>query len=240
MTVVTTILLYQGVLLRSDTSHLTGTLLMVPALVVMTATVLPRLFGAQRRVTVAVAGAAVIVASFALLPYKAFAWTSVRSAAEAPYLDRQQLAAGSRPAAPATLAGRRVGAGLDGASECCQNSPVSMPDFVHLMNRIHAIIGDRTAYVADFHSAYPGLVYFLADLDPAPVLFDKYMTILNEPQLTAYMAYFRASVLPDTQAVLTTSLRTPEARYFLQRYPSARRITLSYAGEPYYVLLRRD
>ncbi|HEX3711244.1 MAG TPA: hypothetical protein VHV09_00500, partial [Trebonia sp.] len=42
-TVITTILLYQGVLLRSDVSHLTGTLLMVPALVVITGAVLPRL-----------------------------------------------------------------------------------------------------------------------------------------------------------------------------------------------------
>jgi len=206
----------------------------------MTATVLPRLFGAQRRVTVAVAGAAVVVASFALLPYKAFAWTSVRSAAEAPYLDRQQLASGPRPAAPATPAGTRVGAGLDGAAECCQWSPVSMPDFVHLMNRIHALIGDRAAYVADFRNAYPGLVYFAADLAPAPVSSDKYSSIMTEPELKSFLADFRVRVLAATQAVLTTSLKTPEARYFLQRYPSARRITLSYAGEPYYVLLRRN
>jgi len=238
VTVVTTILLYQGVLLRSDTSHMAGTLLMVPALVVMTATVLPRLFGAQRRVTIAVAGAALVVASFALLPYKAFEWTSVRSAAEAPYLDRQQLASGPRPSMPTTLAGRRVGAGLNGVSWCCQLTHVSMADFIHLMNRIHAIIGDRTAYVADFHSAYPGLVYFVADLAPAPVSSDKYSSIITEPQLSAYLADFRVSVLPHTQAVLATSLKEPEARFFLERYASARRITLRYAGKPYYVLLR--
>jgi len=240
VTVVTTILLYQGVLLRSDTSHMTGTLLMVPALVIMTATVLPRLFGAQRRATVAIAGAVLIVASFALLPYKAFAWTSVRSAAEAPYLDRQQLAAGPRPGPPATPAGRRVGAGLDGASQCCQGSHVSMPDFVNLMNRIHAIIGDRPAYVADFPRAYPGLVYFVANLAPAPVSSDKYSSIMTEPELKAFLADFRMRVLPQTQAVLTASLDTPEARFFLQRYATARRITLSYGGQPYYVLLRRD
>ena len=240
VTVVTTILLYQGVLLRSDTSHMTGTLLMLPALVIMTATVLPRLFGAQRRVTVAVAGAALVVASFALLPYKAFAWTSVRSAAEAPYLDRQQLASDPRPGPPTTPAGRRVGAGLDGASQCCQGSHVSMPDFLVLMNRIHAIIGDRTAYVADFPRAYPGLVYFVANLAPAPVSSDKYSSIMTEPQLKAFLADFRVRVLPQTQAVLTASLNTPEARFFLQRYATARRITLSFGGQPYYVLLRRD
>ena len=93
VTVVATILLYQGVLLRADASHLTGTLLMVPAVVIIAGVVLPRLLGAQRRATVAVVGAALIIASFALLPAQAFTWSSVRSWAEAPYLDRQQPAA---------------------------------------------------------------------------------------------------------------------------------------------------
>ena len=44
--VITTILLYQGALLRSDVSHLYGTMLAIPGLVIMTATALPRLLGA--------------------------------------------------------------------------------------------------------------------------------------------------------------------------------------------------
>lgn len=236
---VATILLYQGALLRSDTSDLTGTLLAVPGLVIMAVTVLPRLLGGRRPVTIIAAGTVLAVASFGLLPYKEFAWTSVRSVAEAPYLDRQHLAAAPRPAMPASLAGQRVGAGLADALKCCQWTGEPMAGFIALMNHIHAIIGTRTTYVADFPKAYPGLVYFEADLDPAPVLLDKTMTVLTEPQLTAYMAYFRTSVLPRTQALATASLNAPEARYFLERYPSARRITLTYANDPYYVLLRR-
>ena len=238
VTVLATALLYEGVLLRSDTSHLTGTLLMVPAMVIMTATELPRLIGARRRVTVAVAGAALIVASFTLLPHAAFARTSLRSWAEAAYLDRQRLAAAPASGTPATLAAQRVGAGLDHASLCCQGSPESMPDFIKLMERIHTIIGNRTAYVANFHGEYPGLVYFGADLNPAPVSSDPYSSIETEPELKAFLADFRTRVLPQTQAVLTFSRTTPEARLFLQRYPSARQITLRYAGQPYYVLLR--
>jgi hypothetical protein len=239
VTVLATTLLYEGVLLRSDTSHLTGTLLMVPALVIMTATVLPRLIGVQRRVTVAFAGAALVAASFVLLPHGAFARTSVRSWAEAPYLDRQRLATAPFASNPATLADQRVGAGLDHASLCCQGSPVSMPDFIRLMERIHMIIGNRTAYVANFHGEYPGLVYFGADLNPAPVSSDPYSSIETEPELKAFLADFRTRVLPQTQAVLTFSLKTPEARLFLHKYPSARQITLRYAGRPYYVLLRQ-
>jgi hypothetical protein len=238
VTVLATALLYEGVLLRSDISHLTGTLLMVPALVIMTATELPRLIGAQRRVTVVVAGAALFAASFMLLPHAAFARTGLRAWADAPYLDRQRLAAAPASETPATLAGQRVGAGLDHASVCCQGSPESMPAFIKLMERIHTIIGNRTAYVANFHGEYPGLVYFGADLNPAPVSSDPYSSIETKPELKAFLADFRTRVLPQTHAVLTFNLKAPEAQWFLQRYPSARQIKLRYANQDYFVLLR--
>jgi hypothetical protein len=240
VTVLATALLYEGALLRSDTSHLTGTLLMVPALVIITATAAPRLMGAQRRVTVTVAGVALVAASLGLLPRGALAPASMRSWSEAPYLDRQRLAGAAPAPAPTTLAGARVGAGLDGASRCCQGSLVPMPEFIRLMERIHAIIGDRPAYVASFPGEYPGLVYFVADLNPAPVSSDPYSSIETESELGAFLADFRTRVLPQTQAVLTLSASAPEARLFVQRYPGARRITLHYGGVPYYLLLRRD
>jgi hypothetical protein len=240
VTVLATALLYEGALLRSDGSHLTGTLLMVPALAVMTATVLPGLLAARRRVTVALAGAALILASFLLLPDKAFAPASVRSWAAAPFVDRQRLAALPASGKPETLAGQRVGAGLDEASRCCQGAPVPMAEFVRLMERIHAIAGNRTAYVADFPGEYPGLVYFGADLNPAPVSSDPYSSIETEAELAAFLTDFRIRVLPQTEAVLTDSLTAPEARYFLQRYPNASRISLRVAGQPYYILLRHQ
>ena len=243
-TVIVTALLYQGVLLRSDTSHLTGTLLMVPALVIVAAVALPRLLGAKRMVTVAVVGVALIAASFTLLPAKARTWPSVRTAAETPYLDRHQQRASpgaASQASPATLAAQRVGPGLDDADRCCQSSPVSMPSFIHLMEQIHAIVGHRPAYVANFHGAYSGLVYFTADLTPVPIgTFEYDGSTLTEPQFKAYLADFRARVLPRTQAVLTFDLKTAEARYFLERYPNADQIKLHYDGQDYFVLLRRQ
>jgi hypothetical protein len=239
VTVLATALLYEGALLRSDTSHLTGTLLMVPALVIMTATALPRLTGIRRRAAAVAAAAALMAASFTLLPRAAYTWAGLRSWAAAPYLDRQRLAAAPAPREPATLAAQRVGAGLDRAPRCCQGSPVPMPDFTRLMEQIHAIVGDRPAYVANFHGQYPGLVYFGADLNPAPVSSDPYSSIETEPELKAFLADFRTRVLPQTQAVLTFSRNTPEARLFLQKYPNARQVTLRYAGQPYYVLLRQ-
>ena len=97
-----------------------------------------------------------------------------------------------------------------------------MPEFVRLMQRIHTVVGDRTAYVASFHGQYPGLVYFGADLSPAPISSDPYSSLETAPQQAAFLADFRTRVLPQTQAVLTASLKAPEAGYFLRRYPGAR------------------
>lgn len=115
---------------------------------------------------------------------------------------------------------------------------MSMPDFLRLMEQIHTIVGNRTAYVANFHGQYPGLVYFGADLNPAPISSDPYSSIETEHDLRAFLTDFRTRALPQTQAVLTYTVKAPEAQSFLTRYPHARRVTLRYAGQPYYILLR--
>jgi hypothetical protein len=206
----------------------------------MAATVAPRLFGAWRPVTLAVAGAAIFCASFLLLPQGVFMPASVHSWAAAPYRDRQRLAAEPAPATPTTIAGRRAGAGLATGRQCCQAASEPMHRFIAFMNHLHAIIGNRATYVVSFPAGYPGLVYFVADLTPAPVLIDVHTMVLNMPQYGAYLANFRSSVLPGTGALVTPSLGAAEARYFRDFYPNARLITLAYRGKPLYVLLRRS
>ena len=236
---VTTILMYQGALLRSDADHLTGTLLVVPALVITLASLLPRLLGAHRRVTLVVAGTAIVVASFALLPSHVYKPSMVRAQAVAPYHDRQRLAARPTPPEPTTVAAQRVGPGLANINRCCRRGDETMGHFITLMNQIHAIVGGRTTYVVGFPGGYPGLVYFAADLNPAPVALDLRTMVFTTTQRLAYMSAFRASVLPQTQAIVTRHLRAAEVRAFLQRYPHARKVALSYLGTPYYVLLAR-
>jgi len=235
--VITTILLYQGALLRSDPAHLYGTMLATPGLVIMAATVLPRLLGAWRPVTLAVAGVAV-AASFLLLPWGTVSSASPASLAAAPYLDRQRLAAEPAPVAPTTTAGGRVGAWLAAIPLCCQGDSVPVPSLIAFMDYLHAIIGSRTTYVVSFPAAYPGLVYFVADLTPAPVPIDVHTMVMNMPQYVAYLADFQSSVLPKTGALVTPSLDAAEARYFLDRYPGAREILLSYGDQLLYVLIR--
>jgi hypothetical protein len=115
----------------------------------------------------------------------------------------------------------------------------SSQDLIALMNRLHAIVGNRVTYVVDFPYGYPGLVYFLADLRPAPIPLDPYTMVVTHLQMHHFLTVFRTSVLTRTQAVITSWLRAPEAAAFLRRYPDASRVTLRYRGRPYYVLLRR-
>jgi hypothetical protein len=235
--VITTIVLYQGALLRSDVAHLTGTFLVVPVLVVTVASLLPRLLGGRRRVTLLVAGATIVVASFALLPSHIYKPSAVRAEAVAPYQDRQRLAAAITRPAPTTLAAQRAGAGTVLSRTCCHPDPESMSQFLPLANRIHTIVGNRVTYVADFPGGYPGAIYFVADLRPAPIPMDPYTMVFTVQQRAVYMSTFRRSVLPHIQALLTAHLTAPEAQYFLRRYPQATKITLGYSGQPYYVLL---
>ena len=176
-------------------------------------------------------------ASFLLLPQSAVSPASVRSRAAAPYWDRQRPAAEPAPATPMTIAGQRVGVGLAAARQCCQAASVPMPRFISFMNQLHAIIGNRTTYVVSFPAGYPGVVYFVADLTPAPVPIDVHTMVMNSPQYRAYLAAFRSSVLPRTGAMVTSSLGAAEARYFRNFYPDARVITLTYLDRPVYVLI---
>jgi hypothetical protein len=184
------------------------------------------------------AGAALFCASFLLFPYNAVKPFTLTASAAAPLRDRLSLAAEDAPRTPTTVAGQRAGPGLASAPSCCQGQSEPMPQFVQLMDAIHQVVGNRTTYVVDFLSGYPGVIYFMADLAPANTPLDFDTMVLTEPQAAAYMANFRTNVMPQTYALVTTSRGADEARYFLGAYPRVRTITLKFAGEPYYVLLR--
>jgi hypothetical protein len=239
--VVTTILLYQGTMLRADANHLTGTLLAVPLLVVAAATVLPRLLGLRPRSAVGLAGVLIFAASLLLLPVRAYAPWNMGDQAAAPTLDRSRLAATRVLPAPDTLAAQRVGAGVWARPACCETFSEPMKDFLELASRLHAIIGNRTTYVYNFMAGYTGVIYFVADLRPAPVPLDLRTMVFTEQQKLSYLSTFRSSVLPRTQALVTDDLRVAEVTAFERRYPHYQRIELMWhhlqGGTPYWVLL---
>jgi hypothetical protein len=236
---VTAILLYQGAMLRSDGDHLAGTELFVPLLVIAVATILPRQLGGRRLATLATAGVALFAASFLLLPFSAYKLSSIGGQAEAPYLDGQQLAAEKVPVTPPTVAAERVGAGLWKRSSCCQSyhRTESMSGFIKLMNELHTLVGNRVTYVDSVTDGYPGIVYFAADLRPAPVPLDLRTMVFTEKANAVYKATFRRSVLPKVQAIVTNDLLAPEVREFRLYYKHWEPIRLPTFGPRYWLLL---
>jgi len=235
--VLTTILLYQGAMLRADPQHLTGTLLVLPALIVAGATALPRLMGGRRLVTLVLAGAVLVGGSLALIPLRTYRPATLAAEARAPWADRQKLAGLPATAPPATLAAQRVGAGLWASPACCNRHSEPMSAFLRLGNELHRLIGNRATYVVSFEGGYPGMLYFIADLRPAPFPLDFDTMVLNAAQARAYEKNFRTDVLPHTQAIVTRSRGATEAKAFLDRYPHAVETWLPYRNSRLWVLL---
>jgi hypothetical protein len=117
-----------------------------------------------------------------------------------------------------------------------------MSEFVKLANQLHAIIGNRVTYVQNFMAGYSGIIYFVADLRPAPVPLDLRTMVFTKQQARRYLATFRRRVLPETQALVTDDLHTGEVKAFEQRHPRYQRIVLLWHHHwrhphPYWVLL---
>jgi hypothetical protein len=226
---VTTILLYQGAMLRADADHITGTMLVVPFMVISVATVLPRALGGRRWYTLGLAGALIFAASFLLLPVKSYTFRSISAQAQAPARDRQRLAAEKVLPTPSILADQRVGAGLwDRPSGCCQSFTEPMTNFTELATQIHEIVGNRVTYVENFMAGYTGVIDFVADLRPAPVPLDLRTMVFTKQQEISYLNTFRISVLPKTQALITDNLLTSQVRAFVRHYPHYQLIALQW------------
>ncbi len=235
--VLTTILLYQGALLRSDADHLTGTLLLVPG---------AGSDGRQR-------AAARYSGRTGAPPWSARASSSSSppscscrrrpSGCRISVMRRRRrcsTASGSPPSRAGDPGDGRGAAGRArpvGRTDVLPADAESMRSFLTLANQIHAAVGSRTTYVVGFPAAYPGLIYFVADVRPAPVPLDLHTMVFNTRQLAVYEAYYRSYVVPRTQALVTRHLNVQDVREFRSQHPHVKIITLSYRGKPYYVLL---
>src|SRR5262249_1654266 len=87
-------------------------------------------------------------------------------------------------------------------------------------------------------AGYPGIIYFVAGLTPAPIPLDQHTMVFTEQQDLRYLSVFRHHVLPETRALVTDNYMTAEVRAFEQRYKHYQRIELRYRGSrPIWVLL---
>jgi hypothetical protein len=229
-----------GAFLRSDSSHLVNTMLAMPVASVLAVAYLPGLLGISRRLRLL---SALVLAAIplALFPLQQIANVDDRLTAPLQRFAYQSPALQWQRAAPSSVAAKRLGPVLRAPVQwCCTyyRYPVSMREFADILNRLHAAVGDRRVYVANFiEGMEPGAAYFLADLRPAPIYMEPSTMVMNETLLNRYLDYFREHI-SDVQAVVAVYPNLPEVRMFDAAYPDHQRIELPYTWGSITVLKR--
>jgi hypothetical protein len=231
---------HTGALTRSDAPHLVNTELALPAAVCIAAFELPGLLGATRGRWLG--AAAIAVAAVAVLPFTA----RVLSPAKTPDKLWRPLAARIDPpqtkpvaagVAQNTIAAKRIGNDTLASYRCCTKSRIPMAELVRFMNRLHAVVGERRAFVDYTGVVTSPVTYFLADLRPAPFRQDYGTMVLNDRIRRTWLAWFRAHVA-DTEAVITTSAGRTVPRIWAAANPGHRTVTVPWAGRRVLVMLR--
>lgn len=230
-----------GAFLRSDGSHLVNTLLATPVALVLAVAYLPRLLGigtVRRRVFAAMALAAI---PLAMLPFAQIKHVGDRLTGPLARFDYHSPALQWQRAAPESMAARRLGPVLQTPDQwCCTyfRYPVSMREFAQIINRIHAVVGDRRVYVANFIDGMePGAAYFVADLNPAPTNLEPFTMVMNQDLLRQFLDYFQDHI-SDVQAIVAVFPNLPEVRMFEKAYPNYRRTEIPYTWGSITVLTR--
>ena len=227
---------FEGAMLRADGSHLSNAILALPAMFVVGIAYLPGLLGIERRGARWSARVVLALGVVLLLPNSERAPSEIRAAVMNPIHARLHPPKVVELPPTASLAQKRIGNGLFLGPICCSYSSVSMNSLARFMDRLHTLLGRRPTYVASFRDGYPGLVYFLADLVPAPIYLERQMVISVSVE-TQFLAYFKKH-LPDTYAIVSMEPASLEMMAFHHAFPQARRITLPYPRGPLYVQMR--
>jgi hypothetical protein len=233
---------YLGALTRADPSHMINASLAVPVALVLAIAYLPRLIELKslgRRRLVALA---LVAASLAMMPLSQLTETGDRVRSPLERFSYEDPAIGWQRAAPDSVAAERLGSGIlhRPGQWCCSYAryPVSVREFAAIVNRLHEVVGDRRTYVANFiDNLYPGGAYFLADLRPAPILFEPITMAINQKRLDDFLAYFEDHI-SDVQAIVAVYPRLREAEMFKAAYPDYRETQIPYTWGSITVLTR--
>jgi hypothetical protein len=230
-----------GAFLRSDSSHLVNTLLALPVALVLAVAYLPKLLGivsGRRRL---LSSLALVAVPLALLPFGQITNLPDRLTSPLHRFSYQDQEIQWQRAAPDSIAAKRLGPILHQPDQwCCTyfRYPVSMREFAEMLNRLHAVVGDRRVYVANFIDGMePGAAYFLADLNPAPTYLEPFTMVMNQDLLNQFLDYYR-SHLSDVQAVVAVYPNLPEVRMFKAAYPNYRQTEIPFSWGAITVLTR--
>ncbi len=238
---VAAVVTHTGALTRADATHLINTMIALPVVVILAVAYLPSLLGirsstARSIIAVGTAGIAVALMPLSQLEHAAgrLWWPlEARISYDRPALENDRVDPGS-------VAASRIGPELvRKGGACCTGSPVSMHEFATLINRLHALLGDKRVYIAELPlgTLYPGAAYFLADLRPAPMYLERATMAVNEDILKSFYDYYREH-LDEVDAVATVNLDIPEVGLFERTYPDHRTTVIPYHNQVITILTR--
>ena len=230
---------FQSALLRSDSSHVRNTFIALPFIIVVGFLDVARWQGGARFARF-VAGAAFLAAVLVVYPADslgaAVRWTGVLTRPAAKF----RVTSGQEP--PATYEGRvayrRVPGLLHDERRLGNASGVSMREFLDVASDVHDIVGSRQTYVRDLGRPYmaDGLLYFFADLTPAPAWPDRDTWTINDEVRRAVADRIRARP-QEFECFIASSLDGPEAAAFLETHPDAERLERRLGRATLYILL---
>ena len=118
------------------------------------------------------------------------------------------------------------GVGFQRASATLADEPIvagansgPMHDFLADASALHDLVGRRPTVVQGAGPYFTGLVYFMADLTPAPILYDVETMVINDRIQSAAWAHLRKHI-GEVDCVIATSPSVFEAQVFLAANPS--------------------
>ena len=214
----------------------------MPVALVLAIAYLPRLLDVESIGRRRLAAVALVAASLAMLPLNQLTETGNRIRSPLERFSYKDPAIEWQRADPDSVAAERLGSGIlhRPGQWCCSylRYPVSVREFAAIVNRLHQVVGDRRTYVANFiDDLYPGGAYFLADLKPAPILFEPITMAINQSRLDEFLAYFEEHI-SDVQAIVAVYPDLREVKVFKAAYPDYRETRIPYSWGSITVLTR--
>ncbi len=231
---------YNVVVLRSFSCNLQMALLALPVIAVLAVAELPPVW-ARTRAGRGLLGGALVAVILGLYPFDL--GRHIRGAypfqalVETP-LDRFAPQAHST-AATDSVPAQRIGTALDGTFRQPDGTTLPLTELIAGMEELRRLVGQRPVYIANFMP--PGLnaemMYFLADLQPAPFLYNN-INIFHEELRRSALAHF-ATIAPAVECLVLNEPNLDEALIFRSCHPQAVTRAHTICGSRCYVLYSR-
>ncbi len=229
---------YQTALLRSDYVHLMNTMLALPFVIVLAVRDLPGFVATTWTARAAVR--AVLIAGalwmYPIGPVLANPWASVVTM---PLVRLHPAALTTVLAKDRRVVFRRATPDLTDEPAVAPGMP-PMRTFLEAGTELRDLIGTRRTFVdGRVAGGFSGLYYFLLDLTPGPILFEKETMVINNAIADEAFEHFKRHA-GEFECILTDSLGTREVQAFRAAHPDAQILERTVGARRFYVVLTPD